>query len=223
MNVDTNVSVGGLASAVQRVFELAADKTRRLDEQWDASRGAPVFTLAGKYTTRGWTEWTQGFQYGCMILTGDALNDEGLIDAGRSHTVERMLPHVTHIGVHDHGFNNLSTYGNLLRLLDEGRLADDPWQRRTYENAYRGFGSGSGGSMGTTPVADLATSAPSTARIRCSLIRCERRASWELPISWDMSLMAENDVTCESIEPVHPARFGHIQVHCVSRRFVAHV
>ncbi len=25
-------------------------------------RGAPVFTRQGLYTTRGWTEWTQGFQ-----------------------------------------------------------------------------------------------------------------------------------------------------------------
>ena len=54
---------------------------------------------------------------------------------GVGRTIERMLPHVTHTGVHDHGFNNLSTYGNLLRLLGEGRLDNDPWQRRTYENA----------------------------------------------------------------------------------------
>jgi hypothetical protein len=31
-----------------------------------------------------------------------------------------MAPHVTHVGVHDHGFNNVSTYGNLLRLMQEG-------------------------------------------------------------------------------------------------------
>ena len=28
-----------------------------------------------------------------------------------------MSAHVTHMGVHDHGFNNISTYGNLLRLM----------------------------------------------------------------------------------------------------------
>ena len=37
--------------------------------------------------------------------------------------VERMASHVTHVGVHDHGFNNVSTYGNLLRLMREGRIA----------------------------------------------------------------------------------------------------
>ena len=140
MNIDTLLSTADLQAAVQNVFQLAADKCRRLDESWDESRGAPVFTVAGQYSTRGWTEWTQGFQYGCQILCGDALDDSSLVELGRTRTVERMLPHVTHIGVHDHGFNNLSTYGNLLRLLDEERLEDDPWQRRTYENAIAASG-----------------------------------------------------------------------------------
>ena len=33
-----------------------------------------------------------------------------------------MASHLTHVGVHDHGFNNVSTYGNLLRLMREGRI-----------------------------------------------------------------------------------------------------
>ena len=37
-------------------------------------------------------------------------------------TVDRMASHVSHVGVHDHGFNNLSTYGNWLRLQREGKL-----------------------------------------------------------------------------------------------------
>ena len=32
-----------------------------------------------------------------------------------------MAPHLTHVGVHDHGFNNVSTYGNLWRLAREGK------------------------------------------------------------------------------------------------------
>ena len=39
-----------------------------------------------------------------------------------------MLPHVTHVGVHDHGFNNLSTYGNLRRLMLEGKIKHDEWE-----------------------------------------------------------------------------------------------
>jgi unsaturated chondroitin disaccharide hydrolase len=31
--------------------------------------------VKGRYTTRGWTEWTQGFQYGAEILQFDATGD----------------------------------------------------------------------------------------------------------------------------------------------------
>jgi hypothetical protein len=140
MNIDKTLAFEALRPAVQRTFELAAQKAVRLERRWDRRQGTPVFTVAGKYTTRGWTEWTQGFQYGCVILTGDALQDEQLIQLGRQQTIERMLVHVTHIGVHDHGFNNLSTYGNLLRLMNEGRIGEDPWQRTTYENAVAASG-----------------------------------------------------------------------------------
>jgi unsaturated chondroitin disaccharide hydrolase len=48
-----------------------------------------------------------------------------------------MAPHVTHIGVHDHGFNNVSTYGNLLRLLHEGHIDANSWEQRFYEMALK--------------------------------------------------------------------------------------
>ena len=140
MNIDTTITPASLSPGVARLFSLAADKGRRLDGTWDATRGTPVFTVEGQYTARGWTEWTQGFQYGWLILAGDVTGDDALLDLGRRRTVDRMLPHVTHIGVHDHGFNNLSTYGNLLRLMDEGRLAENAWERKTYENALAASG-----------------------------------------------------------------------------------
>jgi hypothetical protein len=34
-----------------------------------------------------------------------------------------MASHVSHVGVHDHGFNNVSTYGNLRQLILKGRAA----------------------------------------------------------------------------------------------------
>jgi len=140
MKIDASLQPADLRADVRRVFELAADKVRRLDRAWNPKRGTPVFTVNGKYTSRGWTEWTQGFQYGCMILTGDALDDDKLIALGRQRTLDRMLPHVTHTGVHDHGFNNLSTYGNLLRLMREKRLDADPMEQRVYENAIAASG-----------------------------------------------------------------------------------
>ena len=48
-------------------------------------------------------------------------------DGPRAHG-RVMAPHVSHIGVHDHGFNNVSTYGNLLRLMDEGRIPENQWE-----------------------------------------------------------------------------------------------
>ena len=39
-----------------------------------------------------------------------------------------MATHVSHVGVHDHGFNNVSTYGNLRRLMLEGRIPDNSWE-----------------------------------------------------------------------------------------------
>ena len=48
-----------------------------------------------------------------------------------------MAPHVSHIGVHDHGFNNLSTYGNLRRLMLEGVLPHDPRELDFYELAIK--------------------------------------------------------------------------------------
>jgi hypothetical protein len=48
-----------------------------------------------------------------------------------------MATHVSHIGVHDHGFNNISTYGNLLRLMNEGRIPENPWERAFYALALK--------------------------------------------------------------------------------------
>ena len=76
-------------------------------------------------------------QYGSAILQFDATGDNAFLELGRSRTVERMAPHLTHIGVHDHGFNNVSTYGNLRRLMNEGRLANNAWERNFYELALK--------------------------------------------------------------------------------------
>ena len=48
-----------------------------------------------------------------------------------------MAPHVSHIGVHDHGFNNLSTYGNLRRLMLENALPYDKNELHFYELAIK--------------------------------------------------------------------------------------
>src|ERR1043165_6025611 len=48
-----------------------------------------------------------------------------------------MAGHVSHLGVHDHGFNNVSTYGTLWRLWTEGRIGDDLRELELYELALK--------------------------------------------------------------------------------------
>lgn len=140
MRVNVDIRLGDLRTGLNRFFALAVEKIRNIDATWDPNRGTPVFTVDGKYTTRGWTEWTQGFQFGCAILGYEVTGDEDLLHIGRVGTVERMASHVTHIGVHDHGFNNVSTYGNLRRLMREGAIAENEWERHFYELALKASG-----------------------------------------------------------------------------------
>jgi len=128
---------GNLLPACRRVFELSAGKIYDIERTWRPESGAPVFTMNGRYHARGWTEWTQGFQFGSALLQFDATGDREFLDLGRSRTVERMAPHLTHMGVHDHGFNNVSTYGALWRLAREGRIEAGDWEQRFYELALK--------------------------------------------------------------------------------------
>jgi rhamnogalacturonyl hydrolase YesR len=141
IQVNNTLTAADLSAKLVRFWELSAQKIRQIDEQYITTNGSPVFTVQGKYTTRGWTEWTQGFQYGSAILQFDATGDDYFLAMGRKKTVEVMAPHVSHIGVHDHGFNNVSTYGNLLRLMQEGKLPDNEAERNFYELALKISGS----------------------------------------------------------------------------------
>ncbi|SIN72188.1 glycoside hydrolase family 88 protein [Chitinophaga niabensis] len=126
-----------LAGPLQQFWQLSAGKILHIEKNYDPAQGAPVFTREGKYTTRGWTEWTQGFQYGSAILQFDATGDDTFLEIGRQKTIASMAPHVSHTGVHDHGFNNVSTYGNLLRLMKEERIPYNEWERHFYELALK--------------------------------------------------------------------------------------
>jgi hypothetical protein len=133
----SDLTPAALAPKLRRLFELSAAKIRSIEKSWEPARGAPVFTVGGQYTSRGWTEWTQGFQFGSAILQFDATGERAFLEIGRERTVSLMAPHLTHTGVHDHGFNNVSTYGNLLRLMAEGRIPENHWERRYYELALK--------------------------------------------------------------------------------------
>ncbi|MGE9271046.1 MAG: glycosyl hydrolase [Verrucomicrobiales bacterium] len=137
IDLQNTPSLQSLAPQLDRFFELAKSKIESIDQDYDESHGSPVFTVDGKYTTRGWTEWTEGFRYGISILHFDATEDADSLRSGRDRTVSKMASHVSHIGVHDHGFNNLSTYGNLRRLMLEGRIPENEWELHFYELAIK--------------------------------------------------------------------------------------
>lgn len=137
MMLSKNITALDLKQPLERLFEMAAKKTAALDRRWKVSDGAPVSTVAGKYTVRSWTQWTQGFQYGNALLCFDVTGNRKLLAIGREHTLHDMAHHLTHTGVHDHGFNNLSTYGQLRRLMLEGKIPSNEWELRFYELALK--------------------------------------------------------------------------------------
>ena len=140
MVIDQNFSAESLKSQLERFWEHSARKIHLIRKEYDTAAGSPVFTVKGKYTTRGWTEWTQGFQYGSEIIQFDVTGETEYLELGRTATLELMAPHITHTGVHDHGFNNVSTYGALWRLHREGRIGQNEWERNFYELALKNTG-----------------------------------------------------------------------------------
>ena len=137
LKINYTVRPAKLVPRILRLFELSAAKILMLEKTWSPSQGTPVFTVRGKYTSRGWTEWTQGFQFGSALLQFDATGEKQFLRLGKRKTIELMSGHVSHMGVHDHGFNNISTYGNLWRLMRENRIPFDQTERDLYELALK--------------------------------------------------------------------------------------
>lgn len=137
IKIDVDLRPEDLSAQLQKFWELSGEKIVAIEKEYESGKGTPVFTVNGKYTTRGWTEWTQGFQFGSSILQFDATGEHGFFERGRAKTLELMAPHVSHTGVHDHGFNNISTYGNLLRLMIEGKTPFNEWEKNFYELALK--------------------------------------------------------------------------------------
>lgn len=129
-----------LLPGIERMWEVSAAKISAIERDFEPARGAPVFTVEGRYTARGWTDWTQGFRFGSALLQFDATEDRSFLELGRRKTLAHMASHVTHTGVHDHGFNNVSTYGALRRLMNEGRIPESSWERAFYELALKASG-----------------------------------------------------------------------------------
>ncbi len=137
MIIDYKIKPADLKEQLNRFWDLSAQKIQNIEKYYDELKGSPVFTIAGKYSTMGWTEWTQGFQYGSAILQFDVTGEKSILDKSRENIHKKMATHISHTGVHDHGFNNISTYGNLLRLMHEGKIPFNKWEKNFYELALK--------------------------------------------------------------------------------------
>ena len=68
MELTEKLTAGDLLPKVERLWQASAAKIDSIERTCTPDRGSPVFTVDGRYTARGWTEWTQGFQYGSALL-----------------------------------------------------------------------------------------------------------------------------------------------------------
>ena len=163
MEVNEKITPQELTPAIRLVVELASEKTLRFDRRWNEPGCAPVITVNGRYTARSWTQWTQGLpvreRSALLELGGDA----ELLAIARRHVVDDMAEHLTHTGVHDHGFNTISTYGNLRRLMLAGRIERNEWELHFYELALRSA-TGRAASFGLSPRVSVKQSRPLRAR-----------------------------------------------------------
>ena len=192
MIIDNSLTAADLMPLVDTMWQESGKRILAIEESFHARTDTPVFTVKGKYQPQGWTEWTQGFEYGSAILQFDATGDEQFLEIGRRNTIHRMAPHVTHVGVHDHGFNNVSTYGNLWRLMLEGQIHHDQRELELYELALKASGAVQASRWTTTHEGDgyiYSFNGPHS--LFCDTIRSLRSLS--IAHQLDHRLMIEND------------------------------
>lgn len=121
MQIKTDLTSASLSEKIDTFAEIASAKVKAVHQRWDKANGSPVITVEGNYTARSWTDWTMGFFIGQALLLFDITGDESLYSLGRDKALAWMPSHISHTGVHDHGFNIVSTYGNLRRFILEDK------------------------------------------------------------------------------------------------------
>jgi len=198
IKINNELRAEDLAGPLKRFWDHSGEKIRMIQKSYDLSKGTPVYTVEGKYTTRGWTEWTQGFQFGSAILQFDGTGETQFLDYGKKQTVSSMAPHISHTGVHDHGFNNVSTYGNLLRLAKEGKMEKNEWEVNFYELALKISGAVQAGRWTTTKTGGYIHSFNGAHSLFVDTIRSVR----SLMLSYKMKhvMQVENDVRISMLE-----------------------
>ncbi len=95
IRIDRTRTPADLVPKIDRLFTLSAGKIRSIEQTARPGDGAPVFTVEGRYTARGWTEWTEGFQFGSSLLQFDATGERRIPRARpRAHAdADGAAPH----------------------------------------------------------------------------------------------------------------------------------
>jgi len=137
ITIDRTVDAASLRPRLNRMWIASAAKLARVGDRWDGDPSAPVLTRDGRYVGQEWTDWTRGFWYGSAILQFEATGDRWFLDFGRRRSLDDIVARLTDIGVHDHAFNTVSTFGNLLRLAVEGRTAVEPAEQELYRTCLK--------------------------------------------------------------------------------------
>ena len=90
VDIDEELTAANLLPGIDRLWSASAAKLDSIERTWSPEHGSPVCTVDGRYTSRGWTEWTQGFQYGSALLQYDATAEQRFLRLGRDATVRAM-------------------------------------------------------------------------------------------------------------------------------------
>ena len=165
---------------IARMWALSAEKILALEKSLEPrGRLARSSPLRGRYTARGWTEWTQGFQFGSALLQFDATGDRSFLELGRERTVRA---HGAPRHAHGRARPRLQQRQHLRRPaaarargpLRAPRAGSATLVRARAQGQRRRAGRGAG----RAPPTAAASSTRSTARTRCSPTRCARCARW---------------------------------------------
>ena len=137
IDISTAPQPAALLPKLHRLFDLSTAKVRSLESKWRPESARRCSPLAGNTPAAAGRSGRRASSSAARFCSSMPPAKREFLEIGRERTVDVMAPHVTHIGVHDHGFNNVSTYGNLLRLMNEGRIPENEWERRFYEMALK--------------------------------------------------------------------------------------
>jgi len=135
VDISKLIPLGDFVRPINEMWSISDVKLCSIESRSASLDDALVFTRSGQYTSQPWTDWTRGFHIGSILLQSEATSSRAIRYFGSLATMKFIQPYVTHFGVHDHGFNVSTTYGTLLRQMDENTDLHNEWERQCYVQA----------------------------------------------------------------------------------------